>query len=564
MECLAPCSNHASLLKSTPTLSKILTPIADDGVADSFEGYCADSGGQPSLLAYALRWVEFERVRKSKGTKGNGHSMIPDLHRIIQLVEGGWHGSRVLVIGDLMIDRYVWGEVERISPEAPVPVVRVARRNERVGGAGNVAMNIIGLGAQATLLGFVGDDEDGRALKTLLLGAGVESKIAVVGGHPTTSKLRIIGGKQQMLRLDTEQTDAYPEEAYSTLLAAVNSSLSSADALVLSDYAKGVLTERVCEHTIQAARNRGIPVLVDPKQRSFARYRGATSICPNLTELSLASGTSSQQLDEILAAGQKMITALELQCMTVTMSDKGIAVLRSDSVFVAPAAARQVFDVSGAGDTVIATLALTLCSGIEIETGAPLANVAAGIVVNKVGTVPVTRDELLISLMPQIELQAEEKVLALDPLRARLSAWRSAGQRIVFTNGCFDLLHVGHITLLETARREGDRLVVAINSDASVRGLKGLSRPVVGEQDRARMLAALAAVDAVVIFDDPTPLQLVEALQPDVIVKGGDYTEDNIVGAKEVRSWGGRVKIVPTVEGCSTTGLLAKAIPSRH
>lgn len=487
--------------------------------------------------------------------------MIPDLHKLVQLVEGGWRESRVLVVGDLMLDRYISGSVERISPEAPVPVVRVAGRNERPGGAGNVAMNIIGLGAKATLLGFVGGDEDGRALQTLLLGAGVDSKIIVVAGHPTTAKLRIIGGKQQMLRLDSEQADGYPDEAYAGLLAAVDSSVVSADAVVLSDYAKGALTERVCQHTIRAARNRRIPVLVDPKQRSFARYRGATTICPNLAELSRASGISTQDLDAILVAGQRMITALDLEYVTATMSEKGIAVLHSDSVFVAPAAARQVFDVSGAGDTVIATLALTLCGGIEIEIGAQLANAAAGIVVSKVGTVPVNRDELLISLMPQIELQAEEKVLALGPLLARLSAWRSAGQRIVFTNGCFDLLHVGHITLVESARREGDRLVVAINSDASVRGLKGPSRPVVGERDRARILAALAVVDAVVIFEDPTPLQLIETLRPDVIVKGGDYAEDNIVGAKEVRSWGGRVKIVPIVKGISSTRLLAKAIP---
>lgn len=491
--------------------------------------------------------------------------MISDLHRLVQLVEGGWRNSHVLVVGDLMIDRYVWGDVERISPEAPVPVVRVVRRNERPGGAGNVAMNIIGLGAKATLLGLVGNDEDGGALQTLLLESGIEAKTVVVPGHPTTAKLRIIGGKQQMLRLDTEVSDPYPEEAYSELLASVDSAVVSADAVVLSDYAKGVLTERVCQQTIQAARDHGIPVLVDPKQRSFARYRGATTICPNLHELSVAGGASTQDLDAILAAGQTMVADLGLEYMTATMSDKGIAVLRSNSVYEAPAAARQVFDVSGAGDTVVATLALALCGGLEIEMGVHLANVAAGIVVGKVGTVPVNRDELLMSLMPQIELQAEEKVLTLDAMLARLSAWRSAGRRVVFTNGCFDLLHIGHITLLEAARGEGDCLVVAINSDASVNGLKGPSRPVVGERDRARILAALAVVDAVVVFDDPTPLRLVEALRPDVIVKGGDYSEDNIVGAKEVRSWGGSVKIVPIVEGFSTTKLLAKANPPvRH
>jgi D-beta-D-heptose 7-phosphate kinase/D-beta-D-heptose 1-phosphate adenosyltransferase len=242
------------------------------------------------------------------------------------------------------------------------------------------------------------------------------------------------------------------------------------------------------------------------------------------------------------------------------MSEKGIAVLRKDSKFVASAVARQVFDVSGAGDTVIATLALAVASGLKMETAVQLANVAAGIVVGKVGTVPVDRDELLTSLMPEIELRAEEKVLTLDDLKVRIAAWRSAGQRIVFTNGCFDLLHIGHITLLEDARREGDRLIVAINSDASVQELKGPTRPIVRERERGRILAALAAVDAVIVFDEPTPLELIVALRPDVIVKGGDYKEDDIVGAKEVRSWGGRVKIVPTVEGFSTTKLIAKAM----
>lgn len=486
--------------------------------------------------------------------------MIQDLHRLIQLVEGDWSKTRVLVVGDLMLDRYIWGDVERISPEAPVPVVRAAHRSEQAGGAGNVAMNIIGLGAKASLFGFRGDDEDGRALELALQSAGLDSEVIVVPGHPTTSKLRIVGGRQQMVRLDTERTDGYPAEVYAALLAKLESAVSSAHVVVLSDYAKGVLTEEVCRQVIGMARRHDIPVLVDPKQRSFARYRGATTICPNLSELSAASGVTTKDLDSILAAGQQMVTDLDLEYLTVTMSEKGIALLRGDSRFVAPAVARQVFDVSGAGDTVIATLALALAGGLKMEIAVQLANVAAGIVVSKAGTVPVNRGELLMSLMPQIELQAREKVLSLDSLRARATAWRSTGQSLVFTNGCFDLLHIGHITLLEDARREGDRLVVAINSDSSVQTLKGPTRPIVGERERARILAALAAVDAVVIFDDPTPLRLIEALRPDVIVKGGDYEEDSIVGAREVRSWGGRVKIVPTVEGFSTTNLIVKAL----
>lgn len=485
--------------------------------------------------------------------------MIRDLHRVMQLIEGDWRRSRVLVVGDVMLDRYVWGEVERISPEAPVPIVRAVHRTERAGGAGNVAMNLVGLGAQTELLGFCGEDAERGALEGCLHGAGVDARMTAVGSHPTTTKLRILGGKQQMMRLDMEQTDGYPKEAYAALIEAIEARLDGAQALVLSDYAKGVLTEEVCQRAIAAARRREIPVLVDPKQRDLRRYRGATAICPNLSELAASTGAAAKDVEALLTAGQKLAPELGVNYLVATLSEKGIAVLREDSRFVAPAVARQVFDVSGAGDTVIATLALALASGLEIETAVQLANVAAGIVVGKVGTVPVTRDELLTNLMPEIELQAQEKVLTLEALLVRASAWRSAGQSIVFTNGCFDLLHIGHITLLEDARREGDRLVVAINSDASVRALKGPARPIVGERERARILAALAAVDAVVVFGEPTPLTLIEALRPDVIVKGGDYREETVVGAKEVRSWGGRVKIVPTVAGFSTTKLIERA-----
>lgn len=486
--------------------------------------------------------------------------MIQDLHRVVELVEGGWRNTHVLVVGDIMLDRYIWGDVDRVSPEAPVPIVRAIHRTDRPGGAANVAMNITELGAKATLLGFCGEDADRLRLEECLEKAGIKTQMTCVATHPTTSKLRIVGGKQQMLRLDVEKTDSYPSEAYDALLANLENALASADAVILSDYAKGVLTEEVCQRVIQSAHRRGIPVLVDPKQRDFTRYRGATTICPNLPELSIVTGVPAKDFNAILAAGQNLIADLQLDYLTVTLSEKGIAVLRQESSTISPAVARQVFDVSGAGDTVIATLALALASKLEIESAVALANVAAGIVVSKVGTVPVQREELLTALMPEIDLQAEEKMLPLDRLRARVSVWRSAGQNVVFTNGCFDLLHIGHITLLEAARREGDRLIVAINSDASVSGLKGPSRPIVGEQERGRILAALAAVDAVVVFDDPTPLALIEALRPDVIVKGGDYSEETVVGAKEVRSWGGRVKIIPTVEGFSTTKLIAKAM----
>ncbi len=482
-----------------------------------------------------------------------------DLHSIVTRIEGDWAATRVLVVGDVMLDRYIWGDVERISPEAPVPVVRMAHRSEQPGGAANVAMNIAGLGAQVTVCGFAGQDEECATLEACLGKAGVTATLTPVQGHPTTSKLRILGGQQQILRLDVERTKGYPQTAYDGLLATVRKALPGARAVVLSDYAKGVLSEEVCRAVIDAARAAGVPVLVDPKHRDFTRYRGATTICPNLQEMSAATGIAPKETDAILAAAAAMLPQLDLDYLTVTLSEKGIAVVRPAGTRTFPAVARQVFDVSGAGDTVIATLALALASGLPIETAVPLANIAAGIVVSKVGTVPVTRNELITSLLPEIELQASEKLLELAQLQRRVTAWRSKGERIVFTNGCFDLLHVGHITLMEDARREGDRLIVAINSDASVSGLKGPTRPVVQEKDRGRVLAALAAVDAVIVFGEPTPLELICALKPDVIVKGGDYVEDTVVGAKEVRSWGGVVKIVPTVEGFSTTRMIARA-----
>ena len=335
--------------------------------------------------------------------------MIQDLHRIVQLIEGEWRNTRVLVVGDLMLDRYIWGEVERISPEAPVPVVRCGHRTERPGGAANVAMNLVGLGAGATLFGFCGDDADALVLEKSLREAGVEIALTAVSTHPTTSKLRVLSGKQQMLRLDTEQTSGYPAEAYADLIGKVDAALATAHAVVLSDYAKGVLTEEVCQQVIRAASRRGIPVLVDPKQRDFTRYRGATTICPNLTELSTAVGVPLQNLDALLAAGQALVSQLDLQCLIATMSEKGIAVLREHSRFVAPprgAPGFRCFRRRRHGDS---TVALAAASRLEMETAAQLANVTAGIVVGKVGTVPVERGELLSSLMPEIELACAGK-----------------------------------------------------------------------------------------------------------------------------------------------------------
>ena len=487
--------------------------------------------------------------------------MIAALREVVALIESGWRQAAVLVVGDVMLDRYIWGEVERISPEAPVPVVRTSMQDEKPGGAANVAMNLARLGASVSVCGFAGGDAEREQLESLLAEAGVEPLLTAVPGAPTTTKLRILSGNQQMMRLDSDPPpSSYPAAAYDDLLQRALAALPNAAVVVLSDYAKGVLTEQVCRTLIAAARTRNIPVLVDPKQRSFSRYHGATAVCPNRKELAAATGEPSSDLGRLLAAGQAMLSSLQMEFMAVTLGEKGIAVLRPDSSLHVPAVVRQVYDVSGAGDTVIAVLALAMACGAEIESAAHVANVAAGIVVSKAGTVPIQRDELLGALAPEIALHMDDKVLPLEHLLGRIAGWRAAGQRVVFTNGCFDLLHIGHITLLEQARQKGERLIVGLNSDSSVRRVKGTPRPLVGEQERAKILAALSAVDAVVLFDESTPLKLIEAIRPDVLVKGGDYTEEDVVGAREVRAWGGRVELIPLVEGVSTTRLIAKSV----
>ncbi|MFZ1084074.1 MAG: bifunctional D-glycero-beta-D-manno-heptose-7-phosphate kinase/D-glycero-beta-D-manno-heptose 1-phosphate adenylyltransferase HldE [Terracidiphilus sp.] len=484
--------------------------------------------------------------------------MIEQLHEAIEKIEKHWPTLRLLVVGDLMLDKYIWGEVGRISPEAPVPVVRATRQSEQPGGAANVAMNLARLGAHVTVVGFTGGDENQQLLDAALRANGISPELVVSEGFPTITKLRILGGSQQMLRLDSERLTARAARDYDRLVEKALQRMPGCHAIVLSDYAKGTLNSDLCQQIIQAAHGQEIPVLVDPKCADFSRYRGATTICPNRSELALAVQKDAHGLEALLAAAEPLVRTLDLEFLTATLGEMGIALLRPGRRFLAPAVARQVFDVSGAGDTVIAVLALCLASGLKPETAVQLANLAAGIVVGKAGTAPVEKHELLAALSPQIALHAEEKIATRSVLAARVAQWKADGERVIFTNGCFDLLHIGHITLLEQARRFGDRLIVAINSDASVRVLKGPSRPIVGERERARVLAALATVDAVVVFSEPTPLELILALRPNVIVKGGDYDAENIVGAHEVQAWGGEVRIVPMVAGFSTTQLIEK------
>lgn len=488
--------------------------------------------------------------------------MIRDRNAVLNLIESGFSHLKILVVGDIMLDRYIHGEVDRISPEAPVPVIRHAQRYERAGGAANVAMNLAGLGCQTFLAGFWGSDSEQAELDSILQRVEIDTVGVISSSLPTISKTRIVGRNQQLLRLDIESREKYSSDEAQRLLERATELAGRVHAVILSDYAKGALSAPLCASVIQAARASGVPVLVDPKTRDFSKYKGATTVCPNLSELSLATAVPAHETEAILAAAQTLAVVHDFEFLTVTMSEKGISVLRPDSTFHSPARAREVFDVSGAGDTVIATLAASLAGGLKIESAVELANLAAGVVVGKVGTVPIARHELIALLTPSTGLNAGEKILDLERIQKRVAEWRASGETIVFTNGCFDLLHVGHITLLEDCRRFGSKLVLGLNADASIGRLKGPTRPIVGEKERARVMAALAAVDAVVLFEEDTPMELIRGIRPNVLVKGGDYTVETVVGHEEVVASGGRVEIVPTVEGFSTTNIVKKLTAS--
>jgi D-beta-D-heptose 7-phosphate kinase / D-beta-D-heptose 1-phosphate adenosyltransferase len=486
--------------------------------------------------------------------------MFDKSHQVSQAVETGFDNRPVFVVGDLILDRYFWGEVNRISPEAPVPVVRYVRQSESPGGAGNVALNLANLGLSVTTGGFVGNDESGAVLVGLLRKAGIETRsVRMLEGRPTTTKTRIIGGHHQLFRLDVEDLTPMTDAALADLAAVLRLELQSPLAgVVLSDYQKGTLSAPLCQQVIGQARRRGIPVLVDPKGRDYTKYRGATALSPNRAELAEVTGAPVADLEALLCAGEALRQALEIDFITVTLSEHGIVLLEPGQARHFPAKTREVFDVSGAGDTVIATLVAGLVAGLDRADALRLANLAAGVVVGKFGTVPIERAALLSILSESQQSRESEKICKLESLLRRVDGWRALGERIIFTNGCFDILRAGHVNYLECARQEGKRLVVGVNSDRSVRAVKGVPRPIMPEGDRVRLLAALASVDAVILFDEDTPLDLIQALRPDVLVKGGDYREEQVVGARQVRGWGGKVICVPLMDGRSTSNIFEK------
>jgi D-beta-D-heptose 7-phosphate kinase / D-beta-D-heptose 1-phosphate adenosyltransferase len=469
-------------------------------------------------------------------------------------------GLHVWVVGDLMLDEYVTGAVERISPEAPVPVVRAHKTEHRLGGAANVARQITALGARVSLAGLVGEDAPGEQLLSLCRAADIDTRAVLkLSGHPTTRKLRVLGHSQQLLRLDWEDRSPCSPQATIRLLSKLSDG-PRPDAIILSDYAKGVLTPETLAGVIGGRGS--IPIVVDPKHADLARYRGATTVTPNLRELEAAAGRALDADDPIVIAqaARALLPAAGLDAMVVTLGSRGMLVVpRSGPEIAVPALRHEVFDVTGAGDTAIAVLGLALAAGAPLTQAAQLANAAAGVAVTQVGTVAVSAARVRDAL----SARPDGKLLSRQDLAARAAAWRLAGKRVVFTNGCFDLLHAGHLALLQHAAKLGDILLLAINSDASVRRLKGPERPLVPQGERAALLAALTFVDAVTVFDEDTPLAVLTDVKPDILVKGGDYQVADVVGRELVESAGGRVEIVPLTPEKSTTSLLERIRGSR-
>lgn len=466
--------------------------------------------------------------------------------------------ASVLVVGDAMLDRYVYGTVTRVSPEAPIPVIAVEREVAMPGGAGNVVRNITALGASCAFVTVVGDDVAGSDLTAIIGGQlKVEPWLLVQGGRQTTLKTRYIAGGQQLLRADRETTDPIHPKLAERLVRIAGEAMAACRAVVISDYRKGVLAGSSARTIIAAANAAGRITVVDPKGPDYSRYTGADVITPNRRELAEASGMPTDTPEEVVAAAERMIAAHGFGAVLCTRSEDGMTLVRNDgSITHFAAEAQEVFDVSGAGDTVVATLAASLAAGLPIEVAARLANIAAGVVVGKIGTAVAREGEMLAVLAPATG--ALRKVVTREEAAEQIERWRRRGWRIGFTNGCFDLLHPGHVHLLAQARGQCDRLVVGLNSDASVRRLKGATRPVQTEAARAAVLASLADVDLVTVFEEDTPEQLLAALRPDVLVKGSDYTIETVVGAEMVRGWGGRVFLAELLPGNSTTATIAR------
>jgi D-beta-D-heptose 7-phosphate kinase/D-beta-D-heptose 1-phosphate adenosyltransferase len=475
------------------------------------------------------------------------------------LIQEKFPEVKVAVIGDLMLDRYLWGRVSRISPEAPVPVIQVERKTSCLGGAGNVACNLAALGCQVHLVGVIGADFEASILTEEMQLANLSTDWLVVDStRPTTVKTRIIGKSQQVVRLDEESTELVNEDIEQRLLDCSLAVLDNVDAVILSDYNKGVLTDNFLKIFLHKSKLKQIPVLVDPKRKDYTMYIGATAITPNRSESELSLNRTLVSDKDFEIAATEFQKKYAFEAVLITRSEQGITLLHNANVHHLPSQSREVFDVSGAGDCVIATLAASLSAGLSWAEATELANLSAGVTIQKVGTTPVRAEELLQVLEQEGIGSANSKVLELRELMRHIAIWRAEGKMVAFTNGCFDLLHVGHVTYLDKAKGMADILIVGLNTDLSVKRLKGSERPITPELDRARVLASLSSVDAVVLFDEDTPIELIRAIKPNILIKGADYQGKEVVGSEFVHSYQGRVELIPLVEDRSTTSIVQK------
>ena len=460
--------------------------------------------------------------------------------------------ARLLVIGDVMLDRYWHGEASRVSPEAPVPVVKVGNREDRPGGAGNVALNMAALGSAVRLVGIVGNDETGLELLSRLNAAGVYCDFLQSADKPTITKLRVIGQHQQLIRLDFEQE--FEAADIIGLQGKVKSLIGDSQVMVLSDYGKGALQETA--NLIELGRSKDIPIIVDPKGTNFEKYRGATLLTPNLSEFEAVVGYSNNE-EEFVNKGLRLVKDLNLEAILISRGEHGMTLIRPDSPELhLPARAQEVFDVTGAGDTVISVLAAAMAAGDGLADATALANLAAGLVVGKLGTAAISGPELRRAVLD--ELDSGRGVMTAEQLQIAVQDAKAHDEKIVFTNGCFDIVHAGHVGYLAKAKQLGDRLIVAINDDESAHRLKGPGRPINPVERRMAVLAGLEAVDWVVSFSEDTPEPLLEFLQPEVLVKGGDYTMDEVVGGDYVNSYGGEVRVLEFLDDCSTSAIMEK------
>jgi D-beta-D-heptose 7-phosphate kinase/D-beta-D-heptose 1-phosphate adenosyltransferase len=483
----------------------------------------------------------------------------PDDMAALAALLGDFAGRRVLCVGDVMVDRSIYGEVKRISPEAPVPVVRIVRETSELGGAGNVVRNLAALGGRCAFLAAVGDDRAGRGVGDMLAKlTTVEPYLRVSRQRHTTIKNRFFSlDGHHLLRADRETVAAISPEDAADLERAVLSQIKEADAVILSDYGKGVLTGTLAQTVIAAARDAKKPVVVDPKGADYTRYGGASVITPNRAELAEATGLPVDTDDAIIIAARALQKRINVGAVLVTRSGEGMTLVANDEVYHLPVQTREVADVTGAGDTAVAGLTLALASGAALPLAAKLANIAAGIVVGRHGTAVATVDDLKAAMRHSGFASADLKIADRAGAVGRAMEWRRQGLKVGFTNGCFDLIHPGHVSLLRQAGAACDRLVVGLNSDASVKRLKGETRPVQNEQARAAVMASLSPVDLVVIFSEDTPLALIEALRPDVLIKGADYARAQVVGGDLVESYGGRVVLADLTASQSTTATIA-------